>query len=270
MDREPKTCRHQTGWVNGYSVVQRHRNPTKSRGGAALQSSAAASSRRIQSSVLGCGSSSRLSGYRPLRPPQTDWRATHAVDPGIRTAARAAADRVATLFRPLHARSFKLNVMLTVNLDDIARRLNTTPDIALERVMQTMRNQFRRRGHHFAGFWRREFASPRNGGNHCHILFHAPRGIWTSVSAAMARLTRDTVAARPRLNVGRPQRCLAERGASRTWHLRRITNLPGLLDYISKVPVTRDGRTQTRQARLKGHGDRVKEFRSFGMKTGDV
>ena len=217
-----------------------------------------------QSDVLTRTRTRPFRGYRRTPRPASDWREAHAIDDDILRAARQAADAVAERFRRHHRRSHKLNVMLTVNLDDIAARLHCSPEKAFGLVMQLLRNLFRNRQHRFAGFWRREIGTRRYGGNHCHILFHAPRGMGQRLVQALGRLTRDP--ARPIQQSGsRRVRRLATRGTGGSWHLRRITNLHGLLAYVSKTPLKSDGTGMTRDERMRGCGGRFKEFRTFGL-----
>lgn len=198
-------------------------------------------------------------------PALTDWRAVYAIDTQLLQVARFTANAVSEAFRPFHMRSHKLNMMLTINLDDVAEHTNSTPSIVFQRIMQLGRNVFRGRRHWFAGFWRREYGTRRRGGNHCHIVFHCPRGLMPVIARRLSQITADPIASvRSQTASARPRQIL--RGIRRSWDLRRVHNLPNLLLYVSKVPRRRDGTPISRSDRMRGHGDNVKEFRAFGVK----
>jgi len=104
------------------------------------------------------------------------WQQHHAICPNLHRTFLNTEKAVAIKMRPHHARSYRLNVMLTLNFDDIARQNGMSHDLVLSRVMQLLRNAFRGSKHTLAGFWRREIGSSAIGGHHVHVVFHAPRG----------------------------------------------------------------------------------------------
>jgi hypothetical protein len=193
------------------------------------------------------------------------WQTVFDVDPYIHNRARDAAARIANQFRLLNRQSYKLNCLLTVNLDDLADRLSTDVRTVLDRVAQLCRNLFRDRAHWFAGIWRREFGSRGVGGNHVHIVFHAPRGFVEKLASALSRMTRDPVAPpiawRPQS--GRRRIFQSKHGS---WDLRRIYDLGGVLAYVSKVErmsSSKPGVISKRESRADG----FKAFRTFGTKS---
>jgi len=131
--------------------------------------------------------------------------------------------------------------------------------------MRNMRNLFRNLVHRFAGFWRLEIGQSRYGGWHYHIVFHAPRGMRCELIKALPNWTNeplDPVSSSQKFN--RSQWEVV--GVNKGWHLKRVYNVSGVLDYLAKVRIGSDGEPLNREERLVLATQRVREFDKFGVR----
>ena len=126
--------------------------------------------------------SQHLRDRQPIR--RESWKETHLVDASMRAVYASAALRVEDANRSLNGNSYKVNAVLTINVGALARQ-GETPQQVLRRLTRNMRNLFRGLAHRFAGFWRLEIGSPRYGGWHYHLVFHAPRGMRAALMNAL-------------------------------------------------------------------------------------
>lgn len=205
--------------------------------------------------------SQHLRGRKPLR--GGSWRSTHVIEASIRDKFDLVAFLVETANLALNGNSYKLNVMLTLNIEQFIRQ-GETPQRALRRFLQYLRNLFRSLPHRFSGFWRLEIGSSRYGGWHYHIVFHAPRGMRATLIEALPIWTDET------LDVSRSSQSFNKTqwrlyGSERGWQLERIYDVPGLIDYLAKAPLGRDGKPLTRSLRLGKAKGRVREYGLFGV-----
>ena len=167
---------------------------------------------------------------------------------------------------PLHRGCNRLNVLLTINAEHLARR-GETPQAVLRRVMKLLMNLYRNVPQKFAGVWRCEFGTDRYGGHHYHIAFHAPYGMRERLLDALQRWFDEP------LDESRSSRSFRYYkwqawGVYGRWHLRRIYQLDGALDYIAKVPKDANGEPLSRVQRLGGA--RVREFAAFGIVAREI
>ena len=166
--------------------------------------------------------------------------------------------------RYLNGNSYKLNAMLTINILDLLLE-DETPQQALSRFMQHMRNLFRDLPHRFSGFWRLEFGTLRYGGWHYHIVFHLPRGMREILLNALPDWTGKKIDALISSQHFRGSKWqVKSEGGS--WQLKRVYDVLGIVEYLAKIPIDPDGRPLTRKERLIEAKDRVREYAKFGVK----
>jgi len=183
------------------------------------------------------------------------------VDAAMRLAFEMAAVAVMEANYSLDRGCNRLNVLLTINAEYLARNGESAQDV-LRRIMQLCRKLYRNIPQNFAGVWRCEFGTDRYGGHHYHIAFHAPRGMRARLLDALQRWLGEP------LDVRRSSRSFRHPtwqvwGVRRGWHLRRIYQLDGALDYIAKVPKDANGEPLSRGQRLGRV--RAREFTAFGI-----
>ena len=212
---------------------------------------------RLLSEVASQGINHRRSQSKRKRP----WRDTHVVDAAMRLTFSMAAVAVMEANYSLHRGCNRLNVLLTINAEYLARDGESAQDV-LQRIMQLCRKLYRNIPQKFAGVWRCEFGTDRYGGHHYHIAFHAPYGMRERLLDALQRWLDEP------LDVERSSRSFRYSkwqawGVYGRWHLRRIYQLDGALDYIAKVPKDASGEPLARGKRLGGA--RVREFGGFGI-----
>jgi hypothetical protein len=159
--------------------------------------------------------------------------------------------------------SYKLNVMLTVNLGWIAMRQGGSTDKVFSVIKLNLRNSFRGLKQDFAGFWRYEIKSSWTT-EHVHIVFHAPRGLRAKLIEALPSWTGD-----PCDQKATP--CCFKyanwqvKSVTGIWHFRRVYDVPGLIEYLAKIPNAADGKPLTRSDRLKSASRSIRERGIFGV-----
>lgn len=205
--------------------------------------------------------SQHLKGRKPLR--KESWRGTHIVDAVMREKFEIAAHQITERNRPLNRNSFKPNAMLTLNTGALARS-GETPQQTLRRMMQNMRNLYRGRAHRFASVWRFEIGLDYFGGPHHHIVFHSPRGMRSELMEALPGWTGEALDASRSSQIFNRSRWLIY-SLYNTWQLERVYDVPGILDYLAKVRVGRNGEPSTRAVRLTKATGRVREYGASGL-----
>lgn len=164
----------------------------------------------------------------------------------------------------INRNSYRLNIMLTVNIAQTADQSGDSVTSVQSRVLRNLRNLFRSLRHEFAGIWRREAHARNPYGEHLHILFHAPRGMRATLMRLVPLWLDDPVAPyrtskrfdRPNWRVG---------STNRSWQLERVYGVSGALDYVAKVPLGRDEQPMSRPERLDCVRRTVREYGNFGV-----
>lgn len=174
-----------------------------------------------------------------------------------------AASAVVEMHAPLHRGCNRINVMLTLNAGYLARD-GETAQAVFRRVMKLLDNLYRSVPQTFAGVRRYEVGTDRYGGRHYHIAFHMPRGMRDRlIEALQGWLDEPLDGRRSSLSPGCPK--WQAFGTRSGWHLRRIYDLDGALDYMAKVPKGPTGDLESRAVRLRGETGRVREYATFGI-----
>lgn len=196
-----------------------------------------------------------------------DWRSSHDVDQELRGRFARAALWISELNKTLHRGSYRLNVILTLNIGQIANAARVPNEVIQRQTLQNLRNCYRNSRHSFSGIWRREVFGKEKRGEHLHLLTHAPRGMRDRF------LEKLPVWANDPLDTARTSRRFDRKtwravGMSGTWHLGRIYELEGVLDYLAKVPIDENGQLVSRPVRLRPVRKGAREFAIFGVKEG--
>lgn len=196
------------------------------------------------------------------------WHDTHVVDPTMRGVFAKAAKAIADANFQIDRGCNRLNVMLTLNAEHLARG-EETPQAVLRRIMKHLRNLYRSSPKVFTGVWRHEFGTDRYGGWHYHIVFHLPRGMRDRLLKALQKWL-DEPLDEQRLSPSFRHPKWQAKGVRSGWHLRRIYSIDGLLDYIAKVPKDAAGKAVSRAVRLQSGTKRVREYDTFGLSKTDT
>ena len=99
-----------------------------------------------------------------------DWRFKHDIDLELRGRFARAAIEISERNRLLNRGSYRLNVMLTLNIGQIANAVGVPSEVIQRRTVQNMRNCYRNTRHTFSGIWRREvFGKEASGVKLFHI-----------------------------------------------------------------------------------------------------
>lgn len=191
------------------------------------------------------------------------WHETHAINEEMQASFSLTANAVREKNYKLSRASYKLNVMLTVNLGWIAMREGGSTDKVFSVIKLNLRNSFRGLKQDFAGFWRYEIKSSWTT-EHVHIVFHAPRGLRAKLIEALPNWTGD-----PHDQKATPS-CFKYgnwqvKSVTGIWHLRRVYDVPGLIEYLAKIPTAADGEPLTRSDRLKSASRSIRERGIFGV-----
>lgn len=192
------------------------------------------------------------------------WREDHVVDQAMRDTFAEAVSAIASANCVLDRGVFRVNVLLTLNAEDLARK-GETPQAFHRWITKQLRNLYRKKPHTFAGVWRYEFGTFRYGKRHYHIAFHLPRGMRKRLLKALQKWFDEPLDAdRSLQSFNHPK--WQVRSVNNGWHLRRIYDLESMLDYMAKVPKGPTGEGVSRDERLKGDAKKVREYGTFGHK----
>ena len=202
---------------------------------------------------------------RPARARErADWRRGHVVDKHLQRVFSEAAEAIAARNIALHARSYRINALLTLNSGALGVASSDSYIEIEKALIQRLRNGFRGRAHRFAGFWRREVAGGELKGVHVHIATHLPRGMRSTLLERLPKWLGDPIdfeRSSPRFQ--RPNWRVVS--SDQTWHLCRVYDVDNLVDYLSKMPSARDGLPFSRERRRSALISGSREFATFGL-----